>query len=647
MFVLCLYLVLLRAGLTAAFLLQPNGNISKLNCRSLCGVPPAHVPNSTNSQNRDQSTGHSTGPSNIQVNFSGDCVRESPYSIGDWEKSAGRFLRLINMNDTSLGCPTWNRVFREPTEAEIPRFADRLRRSSRNVRKPAGNSGTCHIEIDRGVVKRDFHIYWMNTDLSHTADPLVTAGSLVSLWLLPWEYSTDYVPFLVQVQQNKSNRCRGEDCPVYEKMWLPASTFGTSVPYTADTTKQYSIFAKWNFQQIPGVDGLMDKFRDRKSHLSNVVDELSPSNIAILSLPLLMAIPPISLLEQFSSMATAWYVFATDILATLPLLIKGIELVIAHPRSTVRMYSTLSMIGSKYGVYERWYLECRPPEGVTGRFGIVLISIALWFMIASSFCEFAFWRALQYRQGRLEKVDEITSEVKVNESKSSDSENRKNSFCTRFRIQILACAFLGLIALFISAPISQSTTVYIVAVFALVVYRLYATNRFPQLLQYQFLFGIIFGFVGGPLYLIMHVKKNVRESNEWGGVADSANIGMAVLGALATTRIRDTFPFHLAFAWLYGAAIIVLHAVRSLPNDKVRWRYGLNGFAAGTLFGPFGIFFKRCYPETNKYEQARANFHGGFCFGVIFLLTVINIVHWTIRHANYRHRTPGLQLHLK
>ena len=120
-------------------------------------------------------------------------------------------------------------------------------------------------------------------------------------------------------------------CRAYAKLWFPASTFGTSVPYTDYTAEQYSIFAKWNFQQIPGVNGLMHKFRDRKSHFNTVVDELSPSNIDILSLPLLMAIPPISLLEQFSSATKAWYVFATDILIALPLLIKGIELVIVRP----------------------------------------------------------------------------------------------------------------------------------------------------------------------------------------------------------------------------------------------------------------------------------------------------------------------------
>ncbi len=80
------------------------------------------------------------------------------------------------------------------------------------------------------------------------------------------------------------------------------------------------------------------------------------------------------------------------------------------------------------------------------------------------------------------------------------------------------------------------------------------------------------------------------------------------------------------FVWLYRTSIILLHAIGSSPSDRVRWRYGLNGFAAGMLFGPFGILFKRCFPETMNDAQARANFHGGFSFGVIFPLTIVNMV---------------------
>ena len=150
----------------------------------------------------------------------------------------------------------------------------------------------------------------------------------------------------MHVRQNKFNGCRGKNCSAHASLRLPASTFGTSVPYTNSITKHYSIFATLKFQQI---DGMMRTFRYGESYLNNFMDGLSPSNISILSLPLLMAIPRISLLEQFFSIATAWHVFATDILAGLPLLIKGIELVIAYTRSTVRMvWFTRKMVPGMY-----------------------------------------------------------------------------------------------------------------------------------------------------------------------------------------------------------------------------------------------------------------------------------------------------------
>ncbi len=134
----------------------------------------------------------------------------------------------------------------------------------------------------------------------------------------------------------------------------------------------------------------MNELRESAGHLNNVANELSPSNLAILSLPLLMAIPPISLLEQFSTAATVWYVFATDILAAVSLLIKGIELLIVHPRVNTNMNATLSMTGKRFTVYERWYTECYPPVGYTQTVGTIIVLVALWFITASSYCEFAY-----------------------------------------------------------------------------------------------------------------------------------------------------------------------------------------------------------------------------------------------------------------
>ncbi len=633
----------------------PYYNASKLNCSSLCGIP-------VEAGNLFRTRLKNASQSDISVNLAGQCAHDSQLSIGNWEQSARRFLEMINMNDTSFECAKWNVVRRKPNEAELPEFwqdgASLV--GFRIVHEPAGNRGYCNIKIDRGVVVRNSTVYSMEAVIQHDGNPMedvlqpvrkpsVVTGSIVSLWhKRELKNNTGIQPFPVHVQQNESNGCRGTDCTAYEMMWLPSSTFGTSVPYIDNgTTQHYSIFAKLSFEQIPGIDNLMDEFRESVSRLGNVVDELSPSNIAILSLPLLIAIPPISLLERVSGLTTVWYVFGTDILAALPLLIKGIELVIVHPHRTLRRYSTLSIMGKQYGVYERWDTQCNPPVKMSEKPGSILISIALWFMIASSYCEFLFWRALQYRQGRLNAIDEIPTDLpddeaeEVNGRKGSDSEQMSDSWYAQYRI--LMAAFLSLIAAFICSIVIRSTTVYIVSMIALAVFRLIGTNRFSQLFRWKFLVGVVFGFGAGPLYLIMHVKKQIRESKDWADVSDGANIGMALLGAFTTVRINLHFPFHLVFAWLYGGAITVLHAIRSSASDRIRWRYGLNGLAVGMLFGPVGLFFKRCFPEMMQYKQARTNFHGGFVFGVILLLTLVNIALWIVYYVEEgRYSSSGI-----
>ncbi len=662
MVVVWCHLFLLYVGLS---LTEPVGAIydfSNLNCTSLCGLPfkaagfyqgdASHIPNRRK----------------ISVNFNGSCIRESELSLGSWNKSARRFLQLMYTNETWFDCPKWNIVDRKPNETELPKFWTKLyfkvshggkanvyeSRYRTSIVEPAGIPGQCDVFVDRGVVNRDSSVFWMEAYLEFGGKRLTTIGSIVSLWIQSESTSRIGIqPYLVHLRQNETNGCQGNSCTGYQTMWLPASTFGTSVPYKGNTTQHYSIYAPLNFQQIPGFDGKMDEFGENVAHLENVVAELLPSNIAILSLPLLMAMLPISLFQEVSSAATGWYVFVSDVLVAVPMLIKGIELIIVYRKTKVKMYSTLSMTGPRYGVYERWYAQCYPPVGITYTVGIILISLALWFMIASSYAEFAFWRAIQYRHGRLNIMEEIPSDVideeseGVNERKLTDSERRNNSWYARLRNHILAGSFVCLIALFIGSittriiasrsgspgrELVNSSVLFLVSgrvkcftIILLVFFHMIGTNLFSPLRPWMF-FGIVFGVVGGPLYLILHLKKRVRESQFWGDVSNGANIGTALLGTLLALFLGGFFPFHLMFTWLYGGAIVVLHAIRSYPSDRVRWRYGLNGFAAGMLFGPFGIFLKRCFPETTKDKQARANFHGGFAFGVIFLLTVVNLI---------------------
>ncbi len=68
----------------------------------------------------------------------------------------------------------------------------------------------------------------------------------------------------------------------------------------------------------------------------------------------------------------------SDILVAVPMIIKGIELMIVYPMTNEEMVWTLSITGKNYGAYERRFTECYPTVGTTQTVGTVLISIALW-----------------------------------------------------------------------------------------------------------------------------------------------------------------------------------------------------------------------------------------------------------------------------
>ncbi len=87
----------------------------------------------------------------------------------------------------------------------------------------------------------------MGTELQYGGNPSATTGSILSLWYdrkKKYHASFNIRPVPEHLQRNNSDGCLGKNCTAYEMMWLPASTFGTSVPYRNNTTQHYSIFAK-------------------------------------------------------------------------------------------------------------------------------------------------------------------------------------------------------------------------------------------------------------------------------------------------------------------------------------------------------------------------------------------------------------------
>ncbi len=91
---------------------------------------------------------------------------------------------------------------------------------------------------------------------------------------------------------------------------------------------------------------------------------------------------PIALFDDCSRRTTLLYTLVTDVLAVIPLLIKGIELLIA---GNARYYSTRTMM---YGnparngtvIGESWAVQCRAEQNLTV-YGAVFVAIAIAAMV--------------------------------------------------------------------------------------------------------------------------------------------------------------------------------------------------------------------------------------------------------------------------
>ena len=173
---------------------------------------------------------------------------------------------------------------------------------------------------------------------------MVTKGTLFSLQNQESSSSRS-----IRVLRNATDNCASRKCTSFSLLWLPASTFNTSVSVTLRSegrdsrvaTSSYSMFPRFTFNEIPGVQKVLQRLKDCAEELDNVRKDSSPSNLAILCVQIVMAIPPLSLLESASDAAIARYAIATDTLAALPLMIKGVEMILVPENASPNCFLPL------------------------------------------------------------------------------------------------------------------------------------------------------------------------------------------------------------------------------------------------------------------------------------------------------------------
>lgn len=116
-------------------------------------------------------------------------------------------------------------------------------------------------------------------------------------------------------------------------------------------------------------------YRDNLVAVDLASDAITPSNIAILALPMAMNIIPFSFVSEVSALNMFIYVIVTDVFSTFPFLIKGVEL-IRSSRPQKEVFYAFFSGNETLGTMESWIVQCTGRE----RFrlvGISFVSIAI------------------------------------------------------------------------------------------------------------------------------------------------------------------------------------------------------------------------------------------------------------------------------
>lgn len=137
--------------------------------------------------------------------------------------------------------------------------------------------------------------------------------------------------------------------------------------------------------------------------IQQVTDALSPSGVAILILPLGVALVPIALLADVSTVFMLIYTLMTDVLIVIPLGIKGLELIgIGNNRFrtiSVRMSGFMSGEDSETAGAELFAAECRAKDYVRP-IGVLFVCLSLVFMTLGIIAEMVALRFVNSRRRR-------------------------------------------------------------------------------------------------------------------------------------------------------------------------------------------------------------------------------------------------------
>ncbi|PXF43018.1 hypothetical protein BWQ96_07266 [Gracilariopsis chorda] len=120
-------------------------------------------------------------------------------------------------------------------------------------------------------------------------------------------------------------------------------------------------------------------------------DAATPSNTAILLLPLVLNLIPVALIADVNTFGMIVYTLLTDVLTVVPLMVKGVELIIVSKQKTYA--SIMRITGANFEpmtnqskVAELWVARCVPSRSFRG-IGEALLVVALICMVGGVLAE--------------------------------------------------------------------------------------------------------------------------------------------------------------------------------------------------------------------------------------------------------------------
>ena len=162
-----------------------------------------------------------------------------------------------------------------------------------------------------------------------------------------------------------------------------------------------AMFGKLEPDRNPSILTSLDRL-DKFIQQTN--DALTPSNIAILVLPLFLNLVPVALISDVTTSFMLFYTVLTDILTVIPLGIKGVELISigysAHRSVAVRISSSLVLPRSTAAAAELWASECYVSSNVR-IWGVFFLVLSVVFMIVGIVVEFVAQAYMKRKRGHL------------------------------------------------------------------------------------------------------------------------------------------------------------------------------------------------------------------------------------------------------